>query len=79
MLNKDIVENTLKHMGTNMGIDAKIAMYSTKNQDEVPYNVVPETYAIMFKVADPFIVVGVALSMLVGFVYYILLICGVSI
>lgn len=78
MLSQDIVENTVKDMGTNIGIDTEVAM-STKNQDEAPYNVVPETYAIMFKVAGPVNVVGVALSMLVCFVYYILLIYGVLI
>ena len=35
------------------------------------------TCANMFKIAGPVIVVGVALSMLVGFIYWILQLCGV--
>ena len=37
------------------------------------------TCANMFKVAGPVIVVGIALSMLVGFVYWVLLLCGVGV
>ena len=37
------------------------------------------TCANMFKVAGPVIVVGVALSMLVGLVYWVLLLCGVGV
>lgn len=37
------------------------------------------TCANMFKVAGPVIVVGVALSMLVGTIYWVLMICGIPI
>jgi len=37
------------------------------------------TCSHMFRIAGPVIVVGIALSILVGFVYWVLLICGVPI
>jgi stage V sporulation protein AC len=37
------------------------------------------TCANMFKVAGPVIVIGAALSMLVGFIYWILIECGVNV
>lgn len=77
MLNQNIVQITESNCRTDCRTNSKSTIYSDILSIKTLDTVVFKNYSDLFKIAGPVIVVGVALSMLVGTVYWILLLLGI--